>query len=115
MDVEAVQQPSTPEFRDVAYLARSSANGDGPCGSLATRVGHVVARFSSVRQLRYDSAAPVALAAHTDDSEGNPSRQAERRGGDKPALVEFDLNPRDFAYRTDGGVAVADRYLLVTH
>ena len=38
---------------------------------------------------------------------------AERRGGDKPALVEFDLNPRDFAYRTDGGVAVADRYLLV--
>ena len=27
--------------------------------------------------------------------------------------MEFDLNPRDFAYRTDGGVAVADRYLLV--
>ena len=39
---------------------------------------------------------------------------AERRGGDKPALVEFDLNPRDFAYRTDGGVAVADRYLPST-
>ena len=69
----------------------------------------VLLDFCTPTWLRFRREA-VALAAQR----ARVLAAAERRGGDKPALVEFDLNPRDFAYRTDGGVAVADRYLRST-
>ena len=39
-------------------------------------------------------------------------RAANHRETGQAIFVQFDLNQRNFAYRVDGGIAVADRYLL---
>ena len=88
MDVEAQQQQPSPEFRDVASF--TSFFGER-CTVHAAPLRRVLGSWSAARFL-YANLATIRREAVALAAQRARVLAAERRGGDKPALVEFDLN-----------------------
>lgn len=107
---EEVVTPEKPPPQDHALATFTSFFGER-CTVHAAPLRKVLGGWSCATFLAANLATlrreAVALAAQ------RARFVAAAREGPKPVLVEFDLPPRDFAYATDGGTVVADRYLLL--